>query len=316
MAKKFVSTKVAALAATAILLGGCGTTAGGGDPKLASLTGTINADGSSTVFPISQAIAELFNEDAPKVKVSVGTSGTGGGFEKFCAGETDLSDASRPIKDEEKQKCTAGGVEYVQLQVAVDGLSVLVNPSNNFAECLTVDELKKIWAPGSTVKNWNAVRSGFPDRPLSLYGPGTDSGTFDYFTDEIVGEEGASRDDYTASENDNDLVTGVGGDQNALGYFGFAYYAQNRDKLKLVGVDPGEGCVKPSKEAIQSGKYKPLSRPLFIYVSKKAAAKPEVSSFVDFYLESVNDIVADVGYVPMPDEALEKATADWEGFRG
>ncbi|MGH2772494.1 MAG: PstS family phosphate ABC transporter substrate-binding protein, partial [Actinomycetota bacterium] len=246
----------------------------------------------------------------------VGTSGTGGGFEKFCAGETDISDASRPIKDEEKQKCTAGGVEYVQLQVAVDGLSVLVNPSNNFAECLTVDELKKIWAPGSTVKNWNAVRSGFPDRPLSLYGPGTDSGTFDYFTDEIVGEEGASRDDYTASENDNDLVTGVGGDQNALGYFGFAYYAQNRDKLKLVGVDPGEGCVKPSKEAIQSGKYKPLSRPLFIYVSKKAAAKPEVSSFVDFYLESVNDIVADVGYVPMPDEALEKATTDWEGFRG
>ncbi|MGH2773092.1 MAG: substrate-binding domain-containing protein, partial [Actinomycetota bacterium] len=161
-----------------------------------------------------------------------------------------------------------------------------------------------------------AVRSGFPDRPLTLYGPGTDSGTFDYFTDEIVGEEGASRDDYTASENDNDLVTGVGGDQNALGYFGFAYYEQNRDKLKLVGVDGGDGCVKPSKETIRSGKYKPLSRPLFVYVSKKAAAKPEVSSFVDFYLESVNNIVADVGYVAMPDEALEKATADWEGFRG
>ena len=304
----------AAFVALAMILGACN--GGAGDPGTGSLSGSINADGSSTVFPITQAIAELFNEDAPDVKVSVGTSGTGGGFEKFCAGETDISDASRPIKDEEKQACTQKAVEYVELQVAIDGLSILVNPANKFAKCLTIEELKKIWAPGSTVKNWSQVRSGFPNRELTLYGPGTDSGTFDYFTEEIIGEEGASRDDYTASENDNDLVQGVAGDQNALGYFGFAYYEQNKDKLKTVDVDGGEGCVKPSTETIGSGKYKPLSRPLFVYVSKKAAARPEVASFIDFYLEQAGEIVADVGYVATPEDTIKAETGQWEAFRG
>lgn len=307
----------ATFAAVTLIAGACnGGNGGPANSDTGSLTGSINADGSSTVFPITQAIAELFNEDAPDVKVSVGTSGTGGGFEKFCAGETDISDSSRPIRDEEKQACTEKAVEFVELQVAIDGLSVLVNPANQFAKCLTVEELKKIWEPGSRVNTWSQVRRGFPNQELTLYGPGTDSGTFDYFTDEIVGKQGASRDDYTASENDNDLVQGVAGDQNALGYFGFAYYEQNEDKLRTVDVDGGDGCVTPTTETIASGKYKPLSRPLFVYVSKKAAARPEVAAFIDFYLEEVGGIAADVGYVAAPEETVKEETDQWEAFRG
>lgn len=283
---------------------------------LSGLSGSINADGSSTVFPISQAVAEEFQNEAKDVKISVGTSGTGGGFKKFCAGETDISDASRPIKDEEKAACSAKGIEYVELQVAIDGLSVLVNPGNSFAKCLTVEELKKIWGPASTVKNWKDIKSGFPDKPLSLYGPGTDSGTFDYFTDEINGEEGASRSDYVASEDDNTLVQGIAGDQNALGYFGYAYYETNKSKLSTVEVDGGEGCVAPTRETINNGKYKPLSRPLFIYVSKAAAPRKEVSAFIDFYLETVNELVAEVGYVAVPDDVIEAERQEWETFRG
>lgn len=303
---------LAAITMLLILAAACGRRAGTG--ASGSLTGTINADGSSTVFPVTQAIAEEWQAEAPNVNVSVGTSGTGGGFEKFCAGETDISDASRPIKEEEASICQQNGVEYVELTVAIDGLSVLVNPENDFVSCLTVDELKKVWEPNSSVKNWKDVKAGFPDRPLTLYGPGTDSGTFDYFTDEIVGEEGASRSDYTASEDDNVLVRGIAGDENALGYFGFAYYEQNQDKLKVVEVDGGEGCVEPTRSTIESGEYAPLSRPLFIYVSKESAAREELAAFVTFYLETVNDILADVGYIEVPDELLAEQQSKWEEF--
>jgi phosphate transport system substrate-binding protein len=302
---------VATVAVLALFTAACGRTeaAGGG------LSGSIAVDGSSTVFPITQAIAEEFGVEEPGVEVSVGTSGTGGGFEKFCAGETDLSDASRPIDpNEEAPACAGNGVEYVELQVAIDGLSVAVNPENQFAECLTVEELAAIWGPGSEIDTWSEVRQGFPDRPLTLYGPGTDSGTFDYFTDEIVGEEGASRSDYTASEDDNVLVQGVAGDPNALGYFGYAYYEQNQDKLKALGVDSGSGCVSPDRQTIESGRYTPLARPLFVYVSKEAVGRPEVAAFVDFYLATVSELVSEVGYIPVPDETLVQETDEWEQF--
>lgn len=303
---------IAAIAALALVAAACGDSGGSGsNDALKNLTGSINVDGSSTVYPISQAVAEEFGKDASKVKVTIGESGTGGGFEKFCRGEIDISDASRPIKDEEKAKCTTAGIEFTELKIAIDGLSVLVNPQNTFVDCLTKDELKKIWEPKSKIKNWSQVRAGFPSKPLTLYGPGTASGTFDYFTKEMVGEEGASRSDYTASEDDNVLVTGVAGDANALGYFGFAYYEQNTDKLKVIGVDGGTGCIKPSKETIEGGTYKPLSRPLFIYVAKKSIAKEQVKSFVDFYLENVNELVADVGYIALPSGDFSATENTW-----
>ncbi|HEV8681738.1 MAG TPA: PstS family phosphate ABC transporter substrate-binding protein [Actinomycetota bacterium] len=302
----FAATAVA----VTLLATGCGGTAGRGG----GLSGSIAIDGSSTVFPITQAVAEEFNTEEPGVQISVGTSGTGGGFEKFCAGETDISDASRPIEQEEAAICEQNGIEYVELQVAIDGLSVMVNPQNTFAQCLTVEELKAIWEPESTINNWSEVRDGFPDQPLTLYGPGTDSGTFDYFTDAIVGEEGASRSDYTPSEDDNVLVQGIAGDPNALGYFGYAYYVQNQDKLKLLGVDAGSGCVTATEETVASGEYTPLSRPLFIYVAKEAAGRPEVQSFVDFYLATVNELIADVGYIAVPEETLQTEIGEWEQF--
>ena len=301
---------VAAAAVLAIVATACA----GGETSGQGLEGSIAADGSSTVFPITQAIAEEFNVEEPGVQISVGTSGTGGGFEKFCAGETDISDASRPIEAEEQEICQQNGIEYVELQVAIDGLSVLVNPANTFAQCLTVDELKAIWEPESTVDNWSEVREGFPDQPLTLYGPGTDSGTFDYFTDVIVGEEGASRSDYTPSEDDNVLVQGVAGDPNALGYFGYAYYLQNQDKLKVLGIDAGPGCVTPNDQTIATGEYDPLSRPLFIYVAKDAVQRPEVQTFIDFYLGTVNDLVTDVGYIPLPEDRLQAETQEWQQF--
>jgi phosphate transport system substrate-binding protein len=301
---------VAGATALAILTTACGGGAGSGQ----GLSGSIAADGSSTVFPITQAVAEEFNAEEPGVQISVGVSGTGGGFEKFCAGETDISDASRPIEQEEIEICQQNNIEYVELQVAIDGLSVVVNPANTFAECLTVDELKAIWEPGSKIDNWNEVREGFPDQPLTLYGAGTDSGTFDYFTDAIVGEEGASRSDYTPSEDDNVLVQGVAGDPNALGYFGYAYFVQSRDKLKALGIDGGNGCVTPNEQTINSGEYAPLSRPLFIYVAKDAVGRPEVQSFVDFYLATVNDLISDVGYIPVPEDTLQSESQEWEEF--
>jgi phosphate transport system substrate-binding protein len=276
---------------------------GGGD-----LSGTIRIDGSSTVFPFAQAAAELFNEENPNVKVTVGESGTGGGFEKFCAGETDISNASRPIKDDEEVPlCEKAGITYSEVQVANDGIAVATNKGMT-VDCLTTDQLKELWDKGSKVNSLSSIDSKLPSTKLSLYGPGTDSGTFDFFTGEINGEEGVSRTDYEASEDDNQLVTGVSGDEGGLGYFGFSYYEANQDKLNLVGVDGGDGCVKPSKQSIQDGSYKPLSRPIFMYPSAKAMQRPEVKAFMDFVLSAQNDIATAAKIVPMTQEQASKAT--------
>jgi phosphate transport system substrate-binding protein len=277
---------------------------GGGEQGAdeSALSGAIEIDGSSTVYPISEAVAEEFQRANSGTRVAVGVSGTGGGFKRFCAGETDISNASRPIKDSEAEDCDRNGVRFTEVRVAWDGLSVVTNPSNDFVACLTTDELKRIWEPGSTIDNWSQVRSGFPDKVLKLYGPGTDSGTFDYFTEAIVGEEDASRPDYTASEDDNVLVQGVEGDPGALGYFGFAYYEENADRLKLLGVDGGTGCIQPSVETIESQTYAPLSRPLFIYVSDVGLAKPQVEAFVEYHLQEGAELVRSVGYIPLQPE--------------
>lgn len=261
------------------------------------LSGTIEIDGSSTVFPVSEAVAEEFHKIHPDVRVNVGVSGTGGGFKRFTAGETDISDASRPIKDTEAQSAADNGIEYYPLRVAMDGLSVLVSPDNDFVECLSVKQLKAIWEPSSAVSNWNDVDPAFPDKKIVLYGPDTDSGTFDYFTEEVVGEVQASRADYTASADDNVLVQGIAGGRYSLGYFGYSYYAENADKLKLVSVDSGNGCVTPTSETIENGTYAPLSRPLFIYVSKQSLERPEVKAFVEFYLDNAAELAQEVGYI-------------------
>lgn len=312
------SALLASLLAVALGAAACGsgttdtatdTTAEGG-AETSDISGDILIDGSSTVFPVSEAMAEEFMIANPGVRVTVGTSGTGGGFEKFCSGQTQVSNASRPISEEEIAACEEAGIEYVELPVATDALTVAVNPENDWAQCLTVEELNTIWAPEAqgTVTNWNQVRPEFPDAPLALYGPGTDSGTFDYFTDTINGEEGASRGDYTASEDDNVLVTGVEGDVNALAYFGYAYYVENQDRLKSIAVDGGEGCVEPTQENVLSGAYAPLSRPLFIYVSTAALEEPQVAAFIDFYLDSANKaLVEETGYVSLTDEQYAEA---------
>lgn len=283
-----------------LALAACGKADQAGEGDAGKLSGSINADGSSTVYPITEAIAEEFGkEQEGGVRVTVGLSGTGGGFKRFCSGETDISNASRPIKDSEKELCAKNQVSFTEVQVAYDGLSIAVNPQNNFVQCLTVAELKKIWEPGSTVKRWSDVRQGFPNKEIKLYGPGTNSGTFDYFTEEVVGKSGASRADYTASEDDNVLVQGVSGDLNSIGYFGFAYYQENAQRLKLVSVDGGSGCVAPSEESIKTGTYKPLSRPLFIYVSNNSLKRPEVKAFADYYLNHAAELVPQVGYIPL-----------------
>lgn len=298
------------IALMAILVLPLGLAACGGDDEETTtsstttterLSGAIEIDGSSTVEPITAAVAEEFKKLHPGVNPNVAVSGTGGGFKRFTIGETAISNASRPIKDAEREDAEANGVEFVELLVAADGLTVVVNPNNNFATCLTVDELKKMWEPGSTVNNWNQVNSSFPDRALSLYGPDTDSGTFDYFTEEIVGEAQASRADYSPNANDNILVQGIGGDENSLGYFGFAYYLENQGRLNAVSIDNGNGCVAPTPETIKGGTYTPLSRPLFIYVNTEHLQKPEVRAFVDFYLDNAAQLAAEVGYVALTD---------------
>ncbi|HOW70054.1 MAG TPA: PstS family phosphate ABC transporter substrate-binding protein [Phycisphaerae bacterium] len=269
---------------------------------------TVRVDGSSTVAPISMVAAEMFQGNRPDVRVSVGISGTGGGFKKFLDTKptlrTDINDASRPIKPAEMETARKVGVQYVELPIALDGIAVMVNPSNTFCDHLTLAELKKIWEPGSKINNWKDVRAGFPDLPLKLYGPGTDSGTFDYFTEAVVGKEKACRSDYSGNENDNVLVQGVSGDPGSLGYFGFAYYEANTTKLKLLAIDNGDGKpVKPSLENIRAGTYRPLSRPLFLYVNRESLAKSEVKSFIEYYLANVKSIVEHpkVKYVSLPD---------------
>ena len=263
------------------------------------LSGTFEVDGSSTVFPVTEAVAEEFNKVHSNVRVNVGVSGTGGGFKRFTVGDTVISNASRPIKDSEAQAAVDNGIEYLELRVAVDGLSVVVNPNNDFVDCFTVEALGNIWKPDSTVKTWKDVNPAWPDDDIRLYGPGTDSGTFDYFTEEIVGEARASRSDYLASEDDNFLVQGINGDRNSLGYFGYAYYSEKPDKLKLAAIDDGAGCVTPTPETIEDGTYTPLSRPLFIYVNKAALDRPEVRAFVEFYMENAAELATEVGYVKL-----------------
>ena len=300
--KKFL-TSFKVLGATTIV-----TTVGLVSIAANAQSGLIAIDGSSTVFPITEAMAEEFTTNVdPNVNITVGVSGTGGGFKKFCAGETVISDASRPIKESEMELCEANGIEYEQIPVAFDAITVVINPENDWAIDLSTDQLQKIWDSSSegSVTSWNQIDSSFPDAPLNLYGPGSDSGTFDYFNEEILGDGGASRADYTASEDDNVLVTGVSRDQNALGYFGMSYYLENSDILQAVGIssDQTEGeAVIPSPETIND--YKPLAREIFIYVNTEAmASRPEVKSFVEYYLtraaESENNIISEVGYVPL-----------------
>jgi phosphate transport system substrate-binding protein len=281
--------------------GSANASTGGGD-----LSGTIKIDGSSTVAPFAQAAQEAFQGENPNVKITVGTSGTGGGFEKFCAGETDISDASRPIKpDEEAPVCKKAGISYEEIQVANDGIAVVTNPDLK-VDCLTTAQLKKIWNQGSKVKSLSEVDPKLPDTELKLFGPGTDSGTFDFFTEKINGEEGVSREDYSPSEDDNVLVQGVAGEPGGLGYFGHSYYEQNKDKLNLVKVDGGGGCVEPTTETIQSGEYKPLSRPLFMYPSKKALKRPEVKAFLKYVVDNYQAIADASQIVAMsPDQAAE-----------
>jgi phosphate transport system substrate-binding protein len=310
------------LGLVALLAAGCGrddsnssgttTSAGSGS----DLSGRIEADGSSTVGPYTTAAAERYQQQNSGVQVTVGVSGTGGGFERFCRGETDLSNASRPIKEEEATACKDKGVEYAEFQVANDALTVVVNKDNDWVTCLTTEQLAKIWGPSSEVNNWNQVDASFPDEKLSLFGPGTDSGTFDYFTGEINGEEGASRSDYNASEDDNTTVTGVAGEKGGLGYFGFSYFEENQDKLNAVEIDGGDGCVAPSVTAAQDGTYKPLSRPLFIYVKKDALTRPEVAAFMQYVLDNETAIAEASQFVPLTDEQLTKAKSDLETALG
>ena len=276
---------------------------------LAKLKGDIIIDGSSTVYPVTAAAAEEFRKHAKDVRISVGVSGTGGGFKKFCAGETAIQDASRPIDPAEVAACQTKGIEYIEVPVAFDGIAVVINPKNTWAACMTKAELKKLWEPEAQGKitRWNQIRASFPDQPIKLYGPGTDSGTFDYFTQAINGKEKASRGDFQASEDDNVLVSGVSGDANALGYFGLAYYTENKNKLQLAKIDDkGDGkCIEPSIETVKNGSYQPLSRPIFIYVKKSEAAKPEVKAFVEFYLsKSFTPLIQtrEVGYIALEDK--------------
>jgi phosphate transport system substrate-binding protein len=309
------STTVLAVTGAALLLAGCGggqssSSPGGGSP------GVVTLDGSSTVFPVSEAVAEEFQKVNQGVRVTVGISGTGGGFQKFCRGETDISNASRPITASETAACAAAGIAYIELPVAYDGLAVVVNPKATWVDSITTAELKTIWAPESQdkVKRWSQVRTGWPDRELHLFGAGVDSGTYDYFTQAIVGEEGASRGDFTSSEDDNVLVQGIASDDLALGFMPYAYYAENKATLKLVAVDDGKadngaGPIQPSIESVKGGTYQPLSRPVFIYVSTKALDRPEVARFVDFYLKEGGMLAEEVGYVPLGDRGYQLVAA-------
>jgi phosphate transport system substrate-binding protein len=279
-------------------------------PARAELTGDVRLDGSSTVYPISEAVGEEFQTAHPKTRVTIGVSGTGGGFTRFCAGETDISNASRPIKPSEVEACGAAKVEYVELPIAYDGLAVVAHPANDWVACMTPAELKTLWEPAAqrTVMRWNQIRPAWPDEEIHLFGPGADSGTYDYFAEAIVGTDVGTRGDFQASEDDNVLVQGIAGDKYALGFFGLAYYEENKDKLKLVAIDDGEpdngaGCIAPTQATVENGTYSPLSRPLFLYVRTTSAKRPEIEAFLDFYFENAGALVAEVGYIPFPPDA-------------
>jgi phosphate transport system substrate-binding protein len=268
----------------------------------------ITIDGSSTVYPIAVSVAEEFNIDNPDAQISVAFSGTGGGFKKFCAGETQVSNASRPIKQEEAELCAAAGIEFIEIPVAYDALTVVVNPENDWVQCLSMDQLKDLWQPEPVANKWSDFDAGWPAEEVVLYGAGTDSGTFDYFTEAVVGEAGSSRSDYFPSEDDTVLVQGVEGDKNALGYFGFAYYLEEGKKLKGLEIDAGNGCVSPSAESVNDSSY-PLSRPLLIYVNKvNVNDNPELAAFVEYFLsEDARELIADTGYVVLPEDMYSEA---------
>ena len=318
-----------ALAVLAVGAAGCGREDGDADAAqapettgeaAAELSGDVISDGSSTVGPLTTAAAERFRDEQSGVNVEVGISGTGGGFERFCAGETDLSNASRPIDEEEEVPlCEENGVEFTEIQVAVDALTVVVNPANDWAHCLTVEELGTIWAPESEgeITSWSQVRDGFPDVPLALAGAGTDSGTFDYFTDAVNGEEGASRADYTASEDDNTTVQAVQGNEGGLGYFGLSYYLENEGALKALEIENESGeCVPPSADTAQAGDYNPLARPLFVYVKNESLQRPEVQEFMRFYLASIDDIATDALFIPPPADVKSESESTLEAAIG
>jgi phosphate transport system substrate-binding protein len=313
---------MATLALGACSGGGASTApSGAASEPAADLSGTVTIDGSSTVYPITEVVAEDFQTANPGVQVPVSLSGTGGGFQKFCRGETDINDASRPIKEDDEAEgvaCAANGIEYLELQVAIDGLSVVVNPANDWATCLTVEELMTIYGPDSPENlMWSDVRADFPAQPVVRFMPGADSGTFDYFTEEINGEVDASTSFGQQSEDDNVLVSGVAGDSNAIGYFGYAYFVENTDRVKAIGVDGGEGCVEPTDETINDNTYAPLSRPLFIYPDvNKAKERPELKAFVDFYLENAVVLSTEVGYVGLPDDLLQAEKDAWAAAIG
>ena len=307
--QKRVTTFIGLGAALALTLTACGgaNNAGSGDGE----SGSVRIDGSSTVYPLTAVAAEDFQIANPGVRVTVGSSGTGGGFEKFCRGETDANDASRPIKDDEVANCEASGIGFLPLTLAIDALTVVVNTENDWANCLTTDQLAQIWGPDSTVSNWNEIDPAFPDEPIALFGPGTDSGTFDYFTEEINGESGASRTDFTPSEDDNVIVQGVSGSKGGLGYFGYTYFEENADKLKAVAIDSGAGCVAPSVETARDGTYTPLSRPLFVYVSAPALDRPEVLNFFQFFVDNNVSIAESALYIPLSEEGQEQLKTDF-----
>jgi phosphate transport system substrate-binding protein len=311
------TTRVPALTAgLALALAACGgADAGSATSAEGGVTGTIQIDGSSTVAPLSEAAAEGFQEEFG-ANVVVGTSGTGGGFEKFCAGSIDIADASRPITEDEAATCEANGIEYEEITVANDGLAVVVNPENDWVDCLTVEQLNAIWAPGSEVDNWDDIDPSFPDISLQLFGPGTDSGTFDYFTDVINGEEGASRTDYQPSEDDNVIVQGVQSDEGALGYFGLSYAEENEGSVRAIAVDGGEGCVEPSAETVLDGSYTPLGRPLFIYASQDAVNSEAGLAFLEYYIENSDTIAEQALYVPLSEEQKAEAQEKIASLQG
>ena len=302
--------KLVLIAAVAFSMLSCGNN------KKENDSSAITIDGSSTVYPVTEAIAEEFRNVSPKTDVTIGVSGTGGGFQKFGRGEIDIANASRPIKEDEKAIATQNNIDFVELEVAYDGLAVVVNPENDWLDCITVEQLKKIWEPGAqgTITRWNQINPEWPDEEIHLFGPGVASGTFDYFTEAVVGESGSSRGDYTASEDDNVLVQGVSGDKYGLGFFGLAYYEENKDKLKIVSVDGGQGCVEPSMQTVSDGTYAPLSRPLYVYVNSSSLLNPKVVEFMDFYLEEAPSLLKDVGYVPLTPEEYKREQQKFADF--
>lgn len=304
-----------------IILAACGSKQNNDAASGDALSGTINIDGSSTVFPITEAVAEEYQKVQPGVKVAVALSGTGGGFKKFGRAETDINDASRPIKGAEDSICKAHNVSYVELTVAYDGMAVVVNPKNDWCNDMTVSELKMLWEPAAQgkIKKWNQVRAEWPDEEIHLYGPGVESGTYDYFTEAIVGKSHSSRGDFTASEDDNVLVQGVASDKFALGFFGLAYYEENQNKLKVIGIDDGktengDGPILPSIETVKNKSYSPLGRPLFVYVNSTAGKRKEVQEFIRFYLDNTNVLTEEVGFIPLTNEETATAKSTWEAF--